>query len=402
MRIAFISDTHLGYAWRDKELGQDSIRQAREAFLKAIDSGVDVIVHPGDVFDERVPKPEVWVEALKIFALPAMAESTGVFPVSEGVSSLPFRGVPVVAIHGNHERRGGNLKNPVEALDAAGQVVYLHANNLVLEKGGERVNIYGLGYVPESYVLDTLKSLNPKPVKNAYNIFVMHQNVKEYLPDEVSFLSLNDLPDFDLVVNGHIHSNVFEDRSKFKFMMPGSTVATQLRKDEAFRRKGFYIFDTNTEKAEFIELESTRPLLYEEFRFENSDTGSIVRDVRSKIEELLSESYSMKPVIKIKLKGSIGAGKSIDIGAITQGFEDQAIIIVDNVLESEDFKTRIEHLREMHTSKIGVETLGVTFLQKQLQELGYSGPNIEDIFEPLVEGKTEDLLTKFIKHFQHT
>ncbi len=400
MRIAFISDTHLGYNWRDKELKEDAVRQAREAFLKAISMNVDFIVHPGDIFDDKVPKPEVWVEALKIFALPQMANNTGVKPVTKVRSPLPFRGIPVIAIHGNHDRRGGNLKNPVEALDAAGHLYYLNGDNIILEKDGERVNIYGMGYVSESYVLKTLKSLGPKPVEDAYNIFVIHQNIKEYLPDEISFLSLNDLPDFDLVVNGHIHTNVFEDRGSFKFMMPGSTVATQLKKEEAFKKKGFYIFDTKTGKAEFIELDTTRPFLYVDMSFEKSETSDVHVRVRSKIEELLSKQFSMKPIIKVKLTGSLSAKTNIDKEEIVKGFEDRAVIVIDNRLETEDFMKKIEELRELHASHVGAENLGLAMLRKKLEESGYTGPPVDEIFDPLVEGNVDDLMIKFIQHFQ--
>ncbi len=401
MKIAFISDTHLGFNWRDKELREDSVRQAREAFMKAISEKVDLIIHPGDIFDDKIPKPEVWVEALKIFSMTQMAPESGVRPVSGSVNPLPFRGIPVIAIHGNHDRRGGTLKNPVEALDAAGHLVYLNSSSVLVEKNGEKLNIFGMGYVPESYVLKTLRTIAPKRIDGAYNIFVMHQNVKEYLPDDVSFLSLGDLPNFDLVVNGHIHNNTFEDKGRFKFMMPGSTVATQLKKEEAGKKKGFYIFDTDTEKAKFVEIESTRPFVYLEMKFSGTELSNVYTKVRKKIEDVLENKFSMKPIIKLKLVGSLSAKTNIDRDEISKGFDD-AIIIVDNRLETENFMKRIEELREMHASRVGVENLGLALLRKKLTEVGYSGPSVDEVFDQLIEGDVESLIPKFIQHYQQT
>ncbi len=404
MKIAFISDTHLGYNWGNKELASDSFRQAREAFVKAMENKVDLIVHPGDIFDSKVPKPEVWVEALRLFSLTFMVPDSSIKPVLNGGnnsnSPLHFKGIPVVAIHGNHERRGGGLKSPVEALDAAGHLLYLHNNSVKLEKDGERVNIFGLGYVPESYVSKALKAINPKKEEDSFNIFVLHQNLKEFLPDEISFLSLSDLPRFDLVVNGHIHWRVYKDYNDWRFMMPGSTVSTQLKKQEAERSKGFFIFDTKNGKAEFIELESARPFIYKELEFSDSESSIVLQEVRKQLEDILSKEYSMKPIVKIKLKGSLKIGRNIDKGSLVRGFEDRAFIVIDNRLESQEFRRRIEELREMHSEKMGNVSLGISILRKKLEESDYSGPDIEDIFDPLVAGEVDDVLARIIQHYQ--
>ncbi len=400
MRIAFISDNHLGYNWRDKELRMDSIRQAREAFQKAVDEEVDLIIHPGDIFDEKNPKPEIWMEALRIFAIPKAAPDSGVNLVKGSVSRLHMKGIPVIAIHGNHERRGNEKKTAVEALDAAGLVIYLHNRGMLFEKDGEKVFVYGMGYVPESYVLKALKLINPKKVDDAFNIFVMHQNIKEYLPDEVSFLSLADLPRFDLVVNGHIHFNDYRDYGDWRYMMPGSTVITQMKKQEAERRKGFYIFDTIKKEARFIELETQRPFIFETLEFSESEASDVVTRARDLISKVLENDFQMKPIIKIKLVGSLKAGRNVDKASIAKGFEGKAVIFVDNQLESLEFMKKIEELREIHAMKKANVNLGISILRSSLKDSGYSGPDIEDIFDLLVDGDQEDVLRAFIQHYQ--
>ncbi len=397
MKIAFISDTHLGYGWGGP-LADDSIRQAREAFLKAIEMKVDFIVHPGDVFDERIPKPEVWAEALRLFSLTSMIEDTGVKPVSKEVSPLPFRGIPVLAIHGNHERRSEGYTNPVEALEASGHLVYLNDSGVTLEKDGDRVYVFGMGYTPESHVLERLKELGPKKQDNAYNIFVLHQNIKEFLPEDISFLSLNDLPEFDLVVNGHIHWNEFRDMGSWKFMMPGSTVTTQLKKQEASRKKGFYVVDTDKGKFDFVELESSRPFVFKELSFSDADITDVVSEVRDALENVLSKEYTMKPIVKLKLTGSMKTKKNVDKNSLVRGFSDDAIIVVDNQLETESLKRRIEELRDLQTKRLSAETLGLSILKGELSRLGYNGMDPEAIFEYLINGDIDKLLEAMVKY----
>ncbi len=397
MKIAFISDTHLGFGWGGP-LADDSIRQAREAFLKAIQMKADFIVHPGDIFDERIPKPEVWVEALRLFSLTSMVEDTGVRPVENKESPLPFRGIPVVAIHGNHERRSSGYKNPVEALEASGHLLYLNDRGVVLEKDGEKVHIFGMGYTPESHALERLRELNPTKIEDAYNIFVLHQNIKEFLPEEISFLALNDMPKFDLVVNGHIHWNEFRDMGDWRFIMPGSTVTTQLKKQEAVRKKGFYMLDTDTGKIDFVELETVRPFIYRELTFSDSDITTVASEIRKTIEDILNKEYSMKPIIKLKLSGSIKTKRNIDKASIVNDFSDHAIIVIDNRLETENLKKRIEELRDLQAKKVSAETLGLSILKGELQRLDYKGVDPEFIFEYLVNGDIDRLLDAFIKH----
>ncbi len=404
MRIAFISDTHLGFGWKDKEIRSDSIRQAKEAFLRAVDEDVDLIIHPGDIFDDKNPKPEIWVEALRIFSIPKSARdsSDSRIRVLDGPArKLHMKGIPVIAIHGNHERRGANKKTSVEALDAAGLLVYLHNGRIKIEKDEERVNIFGMGYVPEGYAPKVMK-LVPEKEQDSFNIFVMHQNVKEYLPGEVSFLSLSDLPRYDLVVNGHIHFNDYRDYKDWIYMMPGSTVITQMKKQEAERRKGFYIFDTELRNAKFIELETQRPFIFKTLDFSNSDPAEIIEKARSTIDEALSEDYRMKPIIKIKLTGSIKIGRNVDKASLTNGFEDRAIIVIDNQLESSEFKKRIEELREIHMMKKANINIGLALLKARLSEAGYSGPDIEDFFDSLVSGDLDSVLDTAIRHYQNT
>ena len=66
MRIAVIGDMHLGFDHHGLRKN-DSFINAREAFDIAISEKVDLIIQTGDVFHERLPKPEVISPAIKLF-----------------------------------------------------------------------------------------------------------------------------------------------------------------------------------------------------------------------------------------------------------------------------------------------------------------------------------------------
>ncbi|EQD59621.1 metallophosphoesterase, partial [mine drainage metagenome] len=74
--------------------------------------------------------------------------------------------------------------------------------------------------------------------------FMLHQSIYEILPFDESFMHYDDLPKgFDLYVCGHIHSRVKATVNGKLFLIPGSTVLTQLKEGEQ-ERKGFILFDT--------------------------------------------------------------------------------------------------------------------------------------------------------------
>jgi len=121
VKIAIISDSHLGYA----RFEEDAYVQFEKAILLASEKA-DIILFAGDVFDTKVPKLETLEKAVQIFRKAR---------------------VPVVAIHGNHERRSKDSVNPVQLLAAAGVLEYLHGRDYVFEKDGEKLSFTPLWHV---------------------------------------------------------------------------------------------------------------------------------------------------------------------------------------------------------------------------------------------------------------
>ncbi|MCD4739881.1 DNA repair exonuclease [archaeon] len=398
MRLAVISDPHLGYAW-GSERQEDPFNQAKEAFEKAIESA-DLILLPGDLFDTRVPKQEIMEKAMRLLSMALDAKGSSIktidsFNVSEP-SDYTLGGIPVVAIHGNHERRGSMLVNPVETLAAGGLLIHLHLGAIVFEKDGKRVAIHGMSAVPEPQAKDALIAWNPKPIEGAYNILVLHQSFKEMLYEEIAFLEYSDLPKgFDLYVNGHIHWSSVEEKDGKRVLHPGSTVITQMKRREAEEPKGFYFLDTDSGAIDFVALERQRPFFFREVTYENGSPLKIVEEVTGLLD-LIPES-DPKPQVKLKLKGSLQMGTVLDVKQITDKFKDRMLLAVDDELGTEDFKKKIASLRELHKEKASVLELGMDILKQNLSEAKYEGVLAENIMPILEEGDSDKALEIVMK-----
>ncbi len=252
MKIAILSDFHLGY----ERFREDAYKQAEEALNKAADMA-DAIVIPGDIFDNRTPKPDVIAEAINLFGGLRKRE-WGAKVVDFSGEGERFTDVPIIAIPGTHERRAQDVVDPVDLLGMTGLVVDVSNATAIIQKGAEKVAIVGIGGIADERFREIILSVGPKPVSGIFSVFIFHESVYELLPFNESFIRQDELPKgFDLYVCGHIHSKVDSEVHGKKFLIPGSTVLTQLKPGEQ-EKKGFYIYDTISGKHEFVEIESRR------------------------------------------------------------------------------------------------------------------------------------------------
>jgi len=380
MKLAIISDTHFGFAWGGARQ-EDSFVQAKEAFDRVIDLGVDAILMPGDLFDSRVPSQEVLEKAMRVLSY-SKARHSGVT-----VDGKEVPGTPIIAIHGTHERRGSNLKNPLHVLEAAGIVFYLHCSNITIEKDGEAVSVFGLSGVPESYAPDVLKEWSPKP-NNNQSIFMLHQSFKECVYEDAAFLTMDNLPQgFDLYINGHIHLNRMVESGDNKMLLPGSTITTQLRKEESKNPKGFYVYDTVSKENVFHELKTSRQLTYLSFEFNSADQSTVVSEL-TKAASQIDKTVKPKPLVKVKLRGSLKPGHSINKSELESIFS-PVIVSIDNGLAADGFKKRIQALREKQAAMLSVEQMGMVLLKESLKQADYKGTDPETLFPVLETGDVE-------------
>jgi len=399
LKIAVLADFHLGYV----RFLDDSFEQAERAFSRACEEA-ELVVLLGDIFDSRIPKQEILARSFKLFrnAFGKKWEAKlASYDSKDGRKN--YAEVPVVAIHGTHERRTKELVNPIELLEKAGFLVNVHAATAVFEKDGERIALQGMGGIPEEYAKSALEALSPKPVDGAFNVFLFHQSMKEFLPGE-SLMGMEDLPKgFDLYLCGHIHAKTIQKLdSGAYFIIPGSTVVTQMRKEDV-GGKGFFVFDTKSKEAVFREIQS-RPFFFEELEFKQASLEEVLAKARKGIEKLLENKTEVKPLIKLKLRGSMAKGlnqSNLDVSSIAGEFEDRAIVEVDKDLESETLKEKIDKLRSLRESKLSVKDIGIEILKNKLKQYGFkSDIDIETLYALLSEegkGSAEKTLKRILE-----
>ncbi len=358
MRIGIVADNHLGYP----RFEEDSYVQAKRAFLGAAEK-CDLIINAGDIFDTRVPKLETLQKGIELF------------------SKI---NVHVFAIFENHERRTKEMTNPVQLLLTANLVKYLHGTSEVFEKKGEKVQIFGIGNIPDRYAKTAVETALKKfvPEEGAFKILVLHQTISDILKTEEEELSLDFLENlpFDLIINGHMHKRM--EKLSGKVIMPGSTVITQLKKDE-MEPKGYYIYDTKTRKAEFFPIEC-RKFFHEEINFENASEEEVRKKVREKIEKLRKQNKDA--IILVKVKGNLKEGLlSSDIA-----LEEYNNIFIINELNAVDIKSKLDKIRKFREEKLSVKEIAVSELEKRLEgKITLFKPS--EFFDKLVEGPEEAL-----------
>src|SRR3989344_3632760 len=390
MKLAIISDTHLGYGY-GSEREQESFDNAKQAFELAIGNGAEAILFAGDFFDSDIPSQETWHRTFELLKTLQNSKS--------GISEIKIldregneraarqKGLPVIAIHGTHEFRGRGYKNALEVLESAGFIIHIHASKAIIEVDGEKIIVHGLGGVPEKKALDALKAWAPEAEKNAYNILIFHQSLKEYLPfaadDEMSVtLSLDDLPKgFDLIVDGHFHlKNESTLANGAKFVIPGSTIITQMKDLESKTPKGIYIYDTQTRAFKFLQIPKQRKLFYEKLNFKDASAEEVLGKVEEKINSHANAQDELAPLIRIKISGSLKQGleeSDLSFRAIIEKFRGKALLSIDDRLSAAAFRMRIDELRALQQKRASVAELGLEILERNLAQTDFN-----DAFDP--------------------
>ena len=390
MRIAIVSDLHIGY----ERFYDDAYRQAREAFEAIAAKKADMVIIPGDIFDRRNPKPEVIAQAINLFRdfshNPWPAKLEEFVPLREHRKA--YTDIPILAIPGTHERVAEGKENPLTLLGLAGLLIDASEAIAVIRKGEEKVAVFGLGGLSEERVKSELADLGEKPVEGCFNIFMFHQSIYEILPFSDNFIHFEDLPvGYDLYVDGHIHNRI-EDKVHGKpFLIPGSTVLTQLKEGEQ-EQKGFYIYDTKSNTWEFNRINS-RP--YKFFRIKLSEAAP--KDVMTEAEAIMDSALAEKgekPIIKLSFSGTIAKGfKNVDLPlhTIYTKYSNKAILDIDSSKVSEHrMEENIKEIREGKLEGMNIKDLGMEIFSSKLKEAGFRADvNPAELFNILSSNKKE-------------
>jgi DNA repair exonuclease SbcCD nuclease subunit len=402
MRIAIISDFHFGFG-----AGSERANDAYDAFKEAIEKALecDIILFAGDLFDERNPDMENFSKAAELMIKPMLIQNDirlvqGMGKDVSNLSETAVMGTPIVAIHGTHERRTKGLVNPVEALEKAGFLIYLHCNGVIFEKSGERIAIQGMSGVPDQYAESVLSNWNPRPETGCFNVFILHQSITEFLYAPHT-LDLNKLPKgFDLYINGHIHEAKESEYAGRPFLLTGSLIPTQI-KEESEKPKGFWIVETsesdrakgevfksskttrkNNMTIHWIELENQRKV------YNLSFDGTEAKEIEEKLKKITHENPLKKPIVRIELKGT------------SEKLEDEIRMKFGSSLLISFKKEKAPHelpSRTIHEHKLSVEEMGRKILSENLSKAGLDPKTFESVFELLSEGKADDAINTLLK-----
>ncbi|MCX8178831.1 MAG: DNA repair exonuclease [Candidatus Aenigmarchaeota archaeon] len=390
MKISVFSDLHFGIN-ANTILENDCFENAEEAIEKSLDS--DIIIICGDIFDSRYPKPDTIAKATRILSKPMFKKSdvkimSTIGKKIEKIYERSMNGIPVVAIHGTHDRLTKDQINAVQLLETAGILIHLHLNGIILEKDGIKVAIQGMSGVPERYAGQILEEWSPKPIEGCYNILLLHQSIDPfvYSPQEPPTISVDSLPEgFDLIINGHIHTSTLETFDNKKILLTGSTIITQLKKDEE-KPKGIWKIDIPKKNVYFEELVKARKFFYEEIKINKEMT------FKDQIKQLiLHHSGEIKPpIIRLKIIGKNLSNVDKEMKIIQDEFKDEFIIKYSKHEEAEQIMKKTDYLRKAREGSLSIDEMGTKILLDNLESLNFS-KKIDSVrlFEELNEGNIE-------------
>ncbi len=405
MKIAVIGDTHFGFDHYGKRK-DDAFRNAKEAFELALSEKVDFIIQVGDVFDERLPKPEIISPVINLMKsvnnrfdkikLVRRISSQGEELITKDIS-------PIIMIYGDHDRRPKEYVNPVQILHNTDLIYCMERESIILEKDDERIAIHGFSNVPHQYAREVLNNHKFEHIPNMKNLFVVHQSFQELLPNQPpEIMNYSDLSEkFDIHLLGHIHWNQENKHpiSNKPILLPGSTVQTQMKKIESKVSKGIYILDIGEKiKYKFLELKKPRKLYYETIKINGekpSEINTLIQEVVKKILDY--HNHDLIPMIRIVLNGILHDGfipSDISMKNLLKKYEDRAIInIGKSKLISKKLNEKSKLIHDLKTKKISIEDLGLKILGEKLNLKKLD--KLESIFSALKDGelaKAEEIL----------
>ena len=194
---------------------------------------------------------------------------------------------------------------------------------------------------------------------------------------------------FNLYIDGHLHKNYEIEKGNKKLIIPGSTVLTQLRKEEKI--KGFYIFDTNTKEKNFIEI-PTRKFYYLEIENEK-EKEDLISQKQNIINKMNTIDYNSKPIVRLDF---VSNSDSNLISHIKELYSDKCYLYINSSKE-EDEKDLIEGLEKEFEGEETVKERGMKILKETLLKNNYKGKEAEEMFDFLCDCDEQELYEKFIE-----
>ncbi len=369
MRASFIhlADTHLGYEqYGVRERFNDFSRAFWDIMDDAANREVDFVVIAGDLFNKRAIDALTLIHAI------------------EGLKKLKERGIPVVAIEGNHDR--SYYREGISWLQFLCHQEYLTLLAPLMREGAPalshwnkermlgshvdllngRVRVYGLpwqGAATTRTIEGLTRTLEvARPEEEAagveYRVLLMHTGVDSVvpriqgLPTMAQFQPLRRYVDY--LALGHVHKPYEFDGWMYN---PGST-ETWGAEESAWEDRGYYYVDIDTSEPERIIdpakqaryhrathlVSKRRPFVRHELRVDGLNEPNAVYaqlEQYCRREGAKYQKEMLAPVVQIHLVGTL----AFDADSLDQKYMEEIVHIhfqplfarIDNNTNDQDF-----------------------------------------------------------------
>jgi len=316
MKFLHISDVHLGCTrYQLTESPRDFFDSWIDVLQKyAIGEDVDFVLMCGDFFHKRNVPPETMNYA---FA---------------GLSLLKDKGIPVVAIEGNHDQRANdteyswlrslanwNLINLLEPTNDNGKIIYKPWDE-EYSKGGfidvGKARIFGSNWYGASanWAIPMLTdAIKENRREGAFHILMLHTDVEGHQTHPIPALTIANLKELKSVTNyvalGHTHKSFDIDNWAFN---PGSLEITSI--DEYRETRGAFFIEVDDDlriTATHVKDYKQRP--FQRLSFDVSGyadpkdiTEGVLEKVKREARAFDKNSDAMQPIIEMTLRGHLG------------------------------------------------------------------------------------------------
>ncbi len=293
MRLAHLSDTHLGHMRYNKVVPETGVNQREQdvydAFERAMDGILaeepDIVLHTGDLFDS--PRPA----------------NRAVYHAARQIRRLVERDIPLLLISGNHStprlRATGSLFSLLSEFFPGVQAVHSSRYEKTLLKG---VAFHAVPHCFSQAELEAqLAEVAPDP-EARWNVALLHvgiQGFREFRMSEANEQILGDaqLPaGMDYTALGHYHKHV---KVKEGAWYAGST--ERLSFSEVNETKGFCMVDLDKPdlRPRFHEI-AVRPML----DLEPVDAAGMESlDLLARIEERVKAEEMEGAMVRLRVRG---------------------------------------------------------------------------------------------------
>lgn len=289
MKIAVIGDVHLGCSdYTDKRIS-DFSNKFVEAIGLALKHDAKIVVLLGDIFDSSAYRRSV-----DSFA-------TFLHEIAPTIVELRTKEIPIVCILGNHEFGRGREGGEIRILSDLGFVHVLN-DGIVDVKG---LKFCGISWKSDiRQFSDALKKFENHS-KNSF--LLIHQFIigSKSIPEHVGEVKKDDLRHWKKVFVGHHHVHESLDN----ICIPGSLEIHNALEIAKGVEKGFVLFDTETDKEEFIQLRASRPVRYSEIAVD----GMSALNAEKSLKEWILLNSGPHALLIARLIGKLASGRSIEI-----------------------------------------------------------------------------------------